>query len=85
VKGMSMNEFDVTKFKKSSAGTTIMSPETVVLVDEKYSGLSWFFLYFFGTSQNPYHISFTCKKTNEMFCVMEAKEDIKNFMLLRPK
>ena len=80
-----MNKFDITKFNKSSVGTTVMSPEVEVKIYEKYTGLSWFFLYFFGTSQNPHYISFTCRETGEIFCEMESKEDIKKFMLFRPK
>jgi hypothetical protein len=80
-----MNDFDITKYSKSSCGTTIMSPETEVKINEKYTGLSWFFLYFFGTSQNPYYLSFTCRKTNEVFCEMNSKSEIKQFMLFRPK
>lgn len=83
-----MNEIEhelINKYNKSSIGTHIFSAESELEVKETYTSISWFFLYFFGTSQNPIKVVFKCLKSQEYFCEMTNRSDIKNFMLYRPK
>lgn len=82
---MNNNDFNIDNYPKSSIGTHVMSPETEVQLDEKYTGLSWFFLYFFGTSQNPVQLKFTCLKSGETFFETTDKTAIKKIILYRPK
>lgn len=77
------NHLNPDKFKKSSIGTHIASPESELLIEEKFSWFGWFMITWFGTTQNPFYIGFTCKKTGELFEEMIDKKDIRYFTLYR--
>ncbi len=79
------NHLDSERFKKSSAGTNITSPDSDLEIIENYTWIGWFMITWFGTSQNPIYIGFKCKKTGELFEELTSKEDIKYFMLYRPR
>lgn len=76
------NYLDLSKFKTSSIGTNVDSTDDVLQIDYEFTWLGWFFITFFGTTQTPTKISFTCKKTGEVFEVLEDKKMIKYYMLL---
>lgn len=78
-------ELDITRFNKSSVGTDVNATEEDLQVDYKYSFIAWFFVTWFGTTRMPYEISFTCKKTNEVFDTITDKELIEHYMLYRRK
>ncbi len=77
-----MNNFlDLSKFKTSSAGTTVESDEALLDIKYTFSKVGWFFITFFGTTQTPKEISFTCKQTSEEFEVLTDKKLIVYYML----
>ncbi len=80
-----INKVDIERFKKSSIGTHVDSDEDELKVDFKYSGVSWFFITFFGTTRMPYQIDFYCKKTEELFESITDQERIQHYMTLRRK
>ena len=82
---MNANVLNPNNYKSSSAGTNIASSENDVSIQEKYSSIGWFMITWFGTTQNPYYIGFTCKKTGELFEEFTDKKDIEYFMLYRVK
>lgn len=80
-----MNYLNPDDYKKSSIGTNILSPETDLTVEEKYSWFGWFMITWFGTSQNPYYIGFRCKKTGELFEELTQKSAIKHYVMYKPR
>ena len=80
-----MTHLDLSLYKKSSVGTHVDSDEAELQVDYKYSGMAWFFVTFFGTTQMPYEITFTCKKSGEVFEKLSDKKLIQHYMLYRKK
>lgn len=76
---------DISKYKKSSAGTNIESDDESLEVELKYTKTAWFFITFFGTTQTPYYVGFHCKRSNELFEEMTDKKQIKQYMLYRKK
>lgn len=75
------NYLDLNKFKSSSVGTNVDSDEEILKVDYVFTSVGWFFITFFGTTQTPTKITFTCKKTGEVFEELTDKELIKYYML----
>ena len=78
-------KLDISKYKKSSIGTTVDSDESQVKLDYKYSGMAWFFVTWFGTTRMPYEIKFTCLETKEEFEILTDKGLIEHYMLYRKK
>ena len=77
-----MSDFlDLSHFKTSSIGTTVESGDDELSVDYNFSSIGWLFITFFGTTQTPTKITFTCKKSEEVFEVLMDKEKIKYYML----
>ena len=79
------NRLDLSKFKTSSAGTTVDSPISQMKAQMSYSSLSWFFITFFGTTRIPEKIVFTCLKTNEVFEEITDKKLIEYYITFRAK
>lgn len=79
------NRLDISKFKTSSVGTTVDSPINEMKVEMSYSGLSWFFITFFGTTRIPEKVVFTCLKTNEVFEEISDKKLIEYYITFRTK
>lgn len=79
------NYLDLSKFKQSSIGTTVESELTDLKIEYKFSWIGWFFLTFFGTTQTPTSISFTCLKSGELFEHLKSKDLIKYYMLYTKK
>ncbi|MCT4642423.1 MAG: hypothetical protein N4A33_09015 [Bacteriovoracaceae bacterium] len=79
------NTLDLSKFKQSSIGTHVDSPDSVLKVDMKYSGISWFFITFFGTTRIPKEVTFTCLKTGEVFEHLLDRSLIEYFITFRRK
>ena len=82
-----MNDYslNLSKFKTSSIGTDVNSGEDRLEIGYKYSSIAWFFVTWFGTTRMPYEISFTCKKSGEIFEVIKDKKLIEHYMLYRRK
>lgn len=76
---------DLSLFKKSSIGTTVEADIDEVEIDYDYTGVAWFFITFFGTTQHPKKIVFTCKSTQEKFETLTDKKLIKHFLFYRKK
>lgn len=79
------NFLDLSKFKKSSIGTTVESDLESLKIDYSFTRIGWFFITFFGTTQTPTSIKFTCLKSGEVFECLTDKELIKYFMLYTRK
>jgi|TARA_Y100000768_G_C23588896_1_gene500612 hypothetical protein len=79
------NTVNAQKYPKSSIGTQIDAEEKDLEVIEKYNWIGWFFITFFGTTQNPYYLGFKCKKTGELFAEITDKKEIAHYMLYRKK
>ncbi len=79
------NKLDLSKFKTSSVGTNVESPDKELNIEMKFSSISWFFITFFGTTRTPREIKFTCLKTNEVFETLDDKELIQYYLLLTKK
>lgn len=79
------NKLDLAKFKTSSVGTTVESKDDLLDIKMQYSSISWFFITFFGTTRIPLKITFTCKKTNEVFEVLTDKKLIEYFITFSSK
>ena len=75
------NYLDLSKFKISSLGTNVDSPLDDLKIDYTFTGIGWFFITFFGTTQTPTSITFTCIKSGEIFEKLEDKKTIKYYML----
>lgn len=80
---MSENRIDLSKFKVSSVGTNVDSPDSELEVELKYSGIAWFFVTWFGTTRMPYEIIFKCKKSQEVFETLTDEKLIEHYMTFR--
>jgi hypothetical protein len=79
------NYLDLSKFKQSSIGTNVESDLSELKIDYKFTGIGWFLLTFFGTTQTPVSITFTCLRTEEVFEQLVDKSRIKYYMLYTRK
>lgn len=79
------NYLDLSKFKSSSVGTNVESGDELVKINYEFTPIGWFFITFFGTTQTPTKITFTCLKTHEKFESLTDKSLIKYYMLLARK
>lgn len=70
-----MTHLDLSKYRKSSAGTTVDETEENLEVIRDYSFLGHLLLWTMGTTVYPIEIKFKCKKTGEVFETLSRKED----------
>lgn len=78
---MSENGLDLSLFQMSSAGTHVDCSEESLNVEMRYSAISWFFVWFFGTTRMPEEIKFICLETGEVFERLTDKSLIQHYML----
>jgi hypothetical protein len=76
------NYLDLSKFKTSSIGTNVESHVDALQINFEFTWIGWMFITLIGTTQTPTKITFICKKTEEVFEVLEDKKMIKYYMLL---
>lgn len=77
------NYLDLSKFKQSSAGTTVDSSPDEVKIEFDYSKTGWFFITIMGTTWHPKKITFTCLKTGEVFETLTNPKLIQYYMTYR--